>query len=438
MMITDPLIFAATSDFAGKTRGKAFPARDLERRQARGVGWVPTNVQITCFDTIAQSPFGSVGDLLLVPDPDAAVTLDFRDGTPVERFMLGDIRTLEGAPWDLCTRSILKAALERLKRVGGVDLVAAFEHEFQLSRLDGRRGEAFELGAFSRMRALGESLMAAIAQAGLKPDTFMREYGADQYEVTVAPDPALRAADGAVILREVVRLVAARHGEHATFSPIRDPAGVGNGVHIHLSFLDRAGKPATYDERGPGGMSAVTASFAAGILRHLPGIIALTAPSAISYLRLTPHRWSAAFNNLGERDREASLRICPVTSLDPDAKARQYNIEFRAADACASPYLALAAIVHAGAQGIEEGLSAPEICAEDLSLLDERQLRTRGYVRLPQSLEEALERFAADETVRGFFSEQFADVYVAHKRGELAAVADLPVAEKCKAYEAIY
>ena len=131
-MINNPLIFAATSDIAGKTRGKAFPAKDLEKRLKRGVGWTPTNVQITCFDTIAESPFGSLGDLLLIPDPEAAVDIDFGDGTLPERFMLGDIVTLEGEPWSCCTRSILKAALTRLERASGLRLVSAFEHEFQL------------------------------------------------------------------------------------------------------------------------------------------------------------------------------------------------------------------------------------------------------------------------------------------------------------------
>ena len=96
-----PLIFAATCDLAGKVRGKAFPAGDLKRRLSRGVGWTPTNVQINCFDGIAESPFGALGDLLLIPDADAEVRSDF--GSVVEHFMLGDIVTLEGEPWGLCT-----------------------------------------------------------------------------------------------------------------------------------------------------------------------------------------------------------------------------------------------------------------------------------------------------------------------------------------------
>ena len=81
-----PLIFAATSDFGGKVRGKAFPADQLKKRLVRGVGWVPTNVMITCFDGIGESPFGSLGDLLLVPDPAAEAKVSFAGKTP-EHFM---------------------------------------------------------------------------------------------------------------------------------------------------------------------------------------------------------------------------------------------------------------------------------------------------------------------------------------------------------------
>jgi glutamine synthetase len=174
------------------------------------------------------------------------------------------------------------------------------------------------------------------------------------------------------------------------------------------------------------------------VLKYLDAIVALTAPSEISYLRLTPHRWSAAFNNLGFRDREASVRICPVTSTDPESTARQYNFEFRAADAAASPHLALAAIVHAGAQGIEENLAIPRVTEEDLSLLSPAELASRGYVRLPETLPEALRRFAENEIVTGWFPKGFAEVYLAHKGGEMDWLKDVDTAARCKAYGSVY
>ncbi|MDG1868219.1 glutamine synthetase family protein [Sulfitobacter geojensis] len=437
-MIKTPLVFAAISDFSGKLRGKSFPLADLEKRSDKGVGWTPTNVQITCFDKIAETPFGSLGDLLLVPDPETLVDIDYGDHDPSDRFVMGDIRELDGTPWSCCTRSLLKHALARLENLGGVKLVAAFEHEFQLDAPTPTFGEAYTHAGFQSQRRLGETLMGALDVAGMSTDTFMNEYGPDQFEVTVNPTDGLRAADNAAALREITRSVAKRLGERASFTPIRDPDNVGNGVHIHISFKDAQGSPTTYDRNGLAGMSQVTGSFVAGILKYLDSIIALTAPSDVSYLRLTPHRWSAAYNNLGLRDREASLRICPTSAQDEAGIARQYNFEFRAADAAASPYLALAAIVHAGAQGLEEGLAPPPVTQEDLSLLSSEDLNAKGYVRLPETLPEALARFEKNQVVRGWFPKEFSDVYLAHKRGELAYLGTMTVEERCDVYAKTY
>lgn len=432
-----PLIFVATSDLAGKLRGKAIPAEHLNKRLQRGVGWTPTNVQINCFDDIAESPFGALGDLLLIPDARAEAKAEFGEH-PGLHFIMGNIVTLEGEPWEFCTRSLLSTALNRLHSVAGAHLVAAFEHEFQLKDTPQLMGQAYGHGGFDQQRDFCETLVNVVAQVGLKPDSIMKEYGPNQYEVVIGPEQGVRAADAAIMVRELTYATARIFGEQATFTPIRDVASVGNGVHIHMSFADDEGIPLTYDANGPCGMSALTASFAAGVLKYLDAILALTAPSVISYERLTPHRWSAAFNNLGFRDREASLRICPVTTKDPISIARQFNIEYRAADAAASPHLALAAIVMAGTQGIEEGLTAPTPTEDDLSLLDAAELAKKGIVRLPQTLEKALDRFVNNQMVTGWFPDRFAQVYRAHKQSEIEKTADLDTDARCRLYEETY
>jgi glutamine synthetase len=272
-MIPTPLIFAATCDLAGKVRGKAFPADQLEKRLKRGVGWTPTNVQITCFDAIAETPFGALGDLLLVPDAAADVRVAFAEDD-VERFMLGDILTLEGEPWALCARSILKAALDRLHRVAGVRLVAAFEHEFQIKGPPKIANEAYGRGGFEAERAFCETLTGALRAAGLRPDSIMKEYAPAQIEAVIEPEEGVRAADAAVIVRELTRATARRFGDVASFAPILDPNGVGNGVHIHMSFVDEDGRPVTHDPDGPCGMSALCGAFAAGVLAHIDGFLA--------------------------------------------------------------------------------------------------------------------------------------------------------------------
>lgn len=273
---------------------------------------------------------------------------------------------------------------------------------------------------------------------GIAPDTFLREFGPGQFEVTMDPSQGIAIVDQAVILRELVHGVAARFGKGATFVPIRGPDAVGNGVHVHMSLVDAGGNPATHDADGKHELSQHAGHFVAGILKYLDAFTALTAPSVISYLRLTPHRWSAAFNNLGFRDREASVGICPVSDISDLARARQFHFEFRAADAAASPYLLLAALVHAGAQGIEDGLSVPDPTQQDLSLLSPQDLAASGHKRLPQTLAQALEVFAANKTVGNWFPDGFVDLYIKHKQGEAAMVADLDPAEQCRRYEEVY
>ena len=429
---------ACCGDLSGKVRGKAFPVSQFDKRLKRGVGWTPTNVQITCFDAIADSPFGSLGDLVLIPDPATRVSIESEAGAPNENFVLGNIRYLDGRPWEFCTRSILEAALARLKTIAGVTLYGAFEHEFQIKQLTGEIGKAFTLAAFQEERHFCEAVVAAMRDAGVTPDTILKEFGAGQFEVTMGPQKGVTIADHSLVTREIVGLVARELGYDPTFTPIRDPAGVGNGVHVHLSMLDDAGNPVTHDPQGKHELSEVAGMFVAGILKYLDAIIAITAPSVVSYLRLTPHRWSAAFNNLGFRDREASVRICPVSDISDIARAAQFNFEFRAADAAANPHLALAAIVHAGVQGIEERLPVPEATQEDLSLLDADALAARGFIRLPQTLEAALERFEGNPVVRDWFPAGFPEVYVKHKKGEIAYLDGKTQGEICAAYEAVY
>jgi glutamine synthetase len=297
---------------------------------------------------------------------------------------------------------------------------------------------AFTLQGFAAALPFLETLQAALDAAGMPPDSLLREYGPDQYEVTLPPKEALRAADEAALLREITRVVARGLGLSASFSPLLAPDIVGNGVHIHFSLWDAGGRPVTHDPEGQDYLSAPASAFAAGVLAHLNAVSAFTAPSAVSPLRLVPHRWSAAFNNLGRQDREAAIRICPVTAREPDARARQFNMEFRAADACASPHLALAAVVLAGTLGIEQGLACPPATIEDLSLVPAGELARRGLARLPATLDEAIGALEADAEFRVAWPEQTLRVYAAHKRGEIAHLTALAPTEWLAAYGRVY
>ena len=436
-----PLVGIVTTDLAGITRGRPVTHKRLERVAETGVGWVPANLCLTAFNTIADpNPWGSIGDLRLVPDLSARYTTD-RTGaeTPFD-LVMADIVELDGRPWSACTRTQLKDALAALKETSGLSVVATFEQELQLLPKEpgGQAGHAFSYEALRQADPFAPRLTAALKQAGVEPEMVLAEYGAHQFEVVAAPCDALAAADRAIVIRELTREVARHVGRRASFAPKPLRHGVGNGVHIHFSFVDDHRRPATHDRERPGGLSEKAASFCAGVLRHLPAITALTAPSVPSYYRLAPHNWSASYTWLAERDREASLRICPTVSFGGRDVAKQFNVEFRAADATGNPYLALTAIVRAGLAGIVDRLPAPPLVTGDPGVMSEEERQRLGLRRLPQSLPEALAALEADHVVAGWFARSFVESFLAVKRAEIELLEGKDEAAVCDTYRALY
>jgi glutamine synthetase len=428
-----------TTDLAAVTRGR-FVARDsFEKAVTGGVGWLQANLSLTPFNVIAHpNPWGSSGDLRLLPDADARFRTSNTGSETAFDLVTGNLVELDGSPWSCCTRTILINALNDLKAQTGLSIVAAFEHEFQLLGAALAKEHVMSFAGLRRAEGFASQVMAALEEAGLNPEVIISEYGEDQFEVTNAPANGVAAADRAVALREIVREIARNRGWKASFAPKTALSSVGNGVHIHFSFVDSNGKAVTYDPRGPSGLSSEAASFCAGVLRHLPAITALTASSVSSYYRLKPHNWSSAYTWLGDKDREATLRICPTVTIDGRDPSKSFNIEYRAADATANPYLALAAIVRAGLEGLKEKLPCPPVHAGDPEELSEQQRAEKGLRRLPQSLLGALDELKKDTVVTSWFSDVFLETFLGLKAFEMQSLNDLDEESICARYRAVY
>jgi glutamine synthetase len=420
-MLREQIVFVGTSDLSGHFRGKSFPAADLAGRLKRGVGLAPTNIFMSAFGPIQTTTFGTVGEVFLIPDPETRVFVPF-DGSPPEYFFLGDIRTAEGAPWSFCPRQILRRALDRLTGETGVELLATFEQEFIYSGASAHAWQPYELDAFRHQGSFGETLLAAMRQVGVIPDSFLAEYGARQFEVTSAPALGLRAADDAVITRQLAQAVAFRLGHRVSFCPIPEPNGTGNGTHIHFSFRDDDDRPVLYDETRPWQLSPMGQHFVAGIQHHLPALCALTTPSAASYYRLRPNRWAPVRADVAPLDRGAAIRISPLSGSDSAERARAFNVEFRVADAAASPYLALAALVQAGLDGVRQRLA----------------IDTSNPPLLPSSLGAALEALEASGAAADWLGAEVHLAYIAFKRAELHSLEGLDEAEICRRYADAY
>jgi len=412
-------VFVATCDLAGQVRGRAVPASDQAAVLRSGTGWVPADLAISAFGPIApDNVFGSRGDLRLIPDPATGVDIPADGDVPALRLYLADQTLPDGEPWPCCPRTFLRDAVEELRERTGIEVVAAIEHEFVLGGLPA--GPPFSLQRFRQAEPFGSDLVRLLEQAGLQPENWLPEYGDGQFEITLRPGTAMAAADRAVLLKELVRDLARRRGLPVSFAPLLAPDGVGNGVHLHLSLRDAEGRPVLFDAARPGRLSALGARFAAGILRHTPALTAWTAPSPVSFLRLTPHRWSAGGIFLAEHNRESLLRICPTTQLTGSDPAAQFNLEYRAADATANPWLALGVLLRAGLEGLVRDYDEPTVWPEDTdaAVLD-------GVPALPSSLEEALHALESDEVVRSWFDPRLLATHLSVKRSELAQLAGL-------------
>lgn len=424
-------VFVATCDLVAQVRGRAVPATAESNTLATGLGWVPADLALTSFGGIAEdNVFGAAGDLRLLPDPATAIDVPPVGDAPATRLMLADLVELDGDAWSCCPRTFLREALAELRDQFGLSVWASFEHEFTLT---GTGGHApFSWSAARAAEPFGTHLLALLQAAGLEPENWLPEYGPGQFEITLRPADGLRAADRAILLRELIRDLARHHDRVASFAPLRDPSGVGSGVHVHLSLRDANGRPTLFDPSRPGRLSPVGARFAAGILTHARALTAITAPSPVSALRLAPHRWSAAAAFLAERHREALLRIAPTAGFGGADEAASFNLEYRAADATANPWLVLGALVRAGMAGLagtEEARVHPESVPEET---------VAGLPALPASLEESLKALEGDAIASGWFSPELLATFVSVKRAELDALTDLDDTERCQRVADVY
>ncbi len=365
-----------------------------------------------------------------MPDPDSRISIR-DDGQEQLRLYIADQTRTDGTSWGSCPRRMLTSTLSRLHAETGLNVVASFEHEFTLRGVDA--GLPMTLGRLRAAEPFGGDLLALLEENGLQPECWIPEYGDAQYEITLRQAPALVAADRAVLLRELVRDLARRRGLAASFAPLAAPDATGNGLHIHLSLHDDEGRAALFDPHRRGRLSEAAERFCAGVLHHAAAVTAVTAGSPASHLRLQPHHWSAARAVLAERHREAMIRICPTVSFGSSDEAKQFNLEFRAADATSNPWLALGVIIAAGLEGMTGDLPAPTVHPETVG--DDELL---SAAPLNPDLESGLRALETDPVAAKWFDPDLLATYLAVKRAELAAVAGLDDDAVCARVADVY
>jgi glutamine synthetase len=324
-------------------------------------------------------------------------------------------------PWSGCPRGALKRVLGRLAE-RGYRSVASYEAEFYVWGTEGPLDRTPYAGSFAL--TLAADFIAEQARTleamGIRPEQCHAEVGHGNLELSVGEGEALAATDGRVKVIEAIRGVAHRMGLGTTMAPKPYLDAAGNGHHLHVSLYEGE-DPVLFDASGA--LSGAGRGSVAGLLEHLPAVMAFTAPSPNSYQQLAPGMWSSAFAAYGPDTREAAIRLAPTVAGRESATA---NVEIKPVDVTSNPYLALAAVLAAGMDGMDRNLDPGGPTLVDPATLGDEERAARGIRPLPASPDEALDALERDGFLVEAIGEPLVRTHVAVARAQAAMARGLP------------
>lgn len=404
-------------------RGKAVHTGRLADYVEHGVGISAAQqaVPATADAPAPGSGFGPVGEVRLVPDFTTFTVLPY---APAHARVMGDMMR-DGKPWPLCPRHFLKR-MTAAAAEAGLEVKAAFENEFYLLKPASDGYAPIDDTPFASSLSMDlnmeviDAIVAALVDQGIAVEQYYPESGPGQHEISILYTNGLCAADRQIAFRETVRAVALRHGLSASFLPKIFPDKSGSGCHLHLS-LWAGDENLVPGSTHFGQLSATAGSFMAGILHHLPALMAMTTPSTNSFRRIRPHCWSGAFRCWGFDNREAAIRV--PTHPEPPSPS---HFEIKTVDASANPYIALGGIIAAGLDGIFQKVQLPEPVSVDPGDLTETERAERGIDPLPTLLGDSIARFERDHVLLNALGPDLAKAYLAVRKAEWEALKDWP------------
>jgi glutamine synthetase len=421
-------------DHGGIPKSKAVHRDGFERRVRAGVGLAKGVLALDPSGMLhPESGLSPVWECRLVPDLSTLTPLPFARGQAI---VACDMTEPDATtPWEGCPRSALKRVLGRLAE-RGCRSVASYEAEFYVWGPDGPLDRSPYAASFA-LTAAAEfvaELAETLEEMGIRPEQCHAEVGHGNLELSVGEAEALAAADRRVMVLEAIRGVAHGMGLQTTMAPKPYLDQAGNGHHLHVSlYALEDDSPVLFDASGK--LSAAGSGFVGGLLEHLPAVMAFTAPSPNSYQRLAPGMWSSAYASYGPDNREAAVRL---TSPVAGAESATANVEFKPMDVTANPYLALAAVLAAGMDGVERDLDPGEPATVDPATLSDEERASRGIYPLPASLDEALDALEGNEVLIRALGEPLVRTHLAVGRAQAKMAKDLSPEEVAAAAAMIY
>ena len=358
-------------------------------------------------------------DQYLYPDLRTFRVFPWRPGHGKVARLICDVYNTDGTPFVGDPRDVLKRAIQKARDMGFDTFNVGPEAEFFLFQTDDEgkpttktNDEAgyFDLGPLDHGESTRREICMALEQMEFEIEASHHECAQGQHEIDFKYAEALHAADNIMTFKLAVKTLAQKNGLHATFMPKPIFGVAGSGMHTNMSLF-RDGKNVFYDPNDERGLSREAYSFIAGLLRHVPGMAAITNPLVNSYKRLVPGYEAPCYLAWSASNRSALIRI-------PASRGQATRVELRSPDPSCNPYLAFAVCLTAGLDGIEKGLVPPAEITQNIYAMDPATREAHGIASLPGSLEEAIRLMEGDRLVLDTLGEHVANNYIEGKKKE--------------------
>jgi len=358
-------------------------------------------------------------DMYLRPDPDTFVIFPWRPQTGKVARLICDVYNPDGTPFEGDPRYVLKKALKKAKDMGYEAFNVGPECEFFLFLTDNEgkpttithdNAGYFDLGPVDLGENARRDMCLVLEEMGFEIEASHHEVAPGQHEIDFKYADALTTADNIMTFKMVVKTIAQRNGLHATFMP-KPIFGInGSGMHTNASLF-KDGKNAFYDENDPMQLSQDAYWFIGGLLKNMKSIAAITNPIVNSYKRLVPGYEAPVYLAWSGRNRSPLIRI-------PAARGAATRVELRCPDPSCNPYLAIAAVLSAGLDGIENKIQPPAPTDKNIFEMTEEERIKEGIQALPGSLEEAIKEMKKSELVKQVLGEHIYSKYIEAKTQE--------------------
>ena len=358
-------------------------------------------------------------DQYLIPDLNSFTVFPWRPAQGRVARLICDVYDTDGAPFVGDPRGVLRRVIQKAWDMGFDAFNIGPELEFFLFETDGegrattRTGDQagyFDLGPLDQGESTRREICRMLEEMGFEIEASHHESAAGQHEIDFKYADALDAADKIMTFKLAVKSIARKNGLHATFMPKPLFGAAGSGMHLNMSLF-RDGENLFYDPSDPRGLSRTAYSFIAGLLEHVKGFTALTNPLVNSYKRLVSGYEAPCYKAWSASNRSALIRI-------PASRGSATRLELRSPDPACNPYLAIAACLAAGLDGIQRDLTPPPEIPGNIYEMDAAQRAAFGIESLPRTLEEALEELRRDPLILDVLGEHVAAHYIAGKQRE--------------------